>query len=203
MAIYEVMAVSVHDLAHQLGQYAALNPQGLPPVHLWDPPFCGDMDLRIARDGQWYYMGSPIRRLPLVKLFSRVLKRGDDGEYYLVTPVEKLRIQVEDAPFVVSLADRVFIDGRQDLIMTTLTEEVFRVDENHQIWVDIDPISSEPSPYVHVRSRLHARIGRNPFYQLVAWGEEKEHISLPNRRILDVSSAGIDFLIAEYPVEPE
>lgn len=193
--------MSVHDLAHQLGQYAALNPQGLPPVHLWNPPFCGDMDLRIARDGQWFYMGSPISRQPLVKLFSRVLRRDDDGEYYLVTPVEKLRIKVEDAPFIVSLVDREFVDGRQDLFMTTLTGEVFKVDENHRIWVDIDAISGEPSPYVHVRSRLHARIGRNPFYQLVAWGEERELLSTPERRVLGVCSAGIYFLIAEYPVE--
>src|SRR5690606_40692660 len=74
--------------------------KGLPPVHLWNPDFCGDIDMRIARDGTWYYLGSPIGRKPLVRLFSTILRHDEDGKYYLVTPVEKVGIRVDDAPFV-------------------------------------------------------------------------------------------------------
>ena len=79
----------------------------LPPIHLWNPDFCGDIDMEIKRNGQWFYMGTPIGRAPLVKLFSSVMRREDDDCYYLVTPVEKVRIRVEDAPFLITLVEQI------------------------------------------------------------------------------------------------
>ncbi|WP_313327836.1 DUF1285 domain-containing protein, partial [Stutzerimonas balearica] len=90
--------------ADLLAQIPAGEKRGLPPVHLWNPPFCGDLDMRVARDGTWYYLGTPIGRPAMVRLFSSVLRRDDD-RYFLVTPVEKVGIQVEDAPFVANRLD--------------------------------------------------------------------------------------------------
>lgn len=142
--------------------------KGPPPVHLWDPPFCGDIDMRIARDGSWHYGGSPIARPALVKLFASVLRR-DAGRYVLVTPVEKVGIAVEDAPFVgVELADA---DG------------VVRIRTNLDEWVEIGdahPLRFEPGPasalkpYALVRGDLWALVGRSAFYELVAKGEVRD-----------------------------
>jgi len=106
-----------------LGQVniAAGKSKGLPPVELWNPPFCGDLDMRIAGDGTWYYMGSPIGRKPLVRLFSTVLRHDEDGKYYLVTPVEKVGIQVDDAPF---LAVQMKVDGKAAQQVITFTTNV-------------------------------------------------------------------------------
>ena len=162
-----------------------------PPVHLWNPPFCGDMDMRIARDGTWYYLGSPIGRLPMVKLFSSVLRHDDDG-YYLVTPVEKLRIRVDDAPFVaVELAAQ---DGL--LAFRTNVDDVVTADAAHPIRVTIDPATDEPAPYILVRDRLEALIARPVFYELVEMAEERE---IDGRSVLGVTSAGQFFPIGPTP----
>ena len=144
---------------------AATRGKGLPPVHLWNPPFCGDLDIRIARDGTWFYLGTPIGRPALVKLFSSILKK-EAGKYYLVTPVEKVGIQVDDAPFVA-----VDVDHRDgDLHFTTQVGDTMIAGPDHPIRVERDPETGEPSPYVLVRSNLEALIDRKSFYRLVDLG---------------------------------
>ena len=145
--------------------------RGPPPVHLWNPPFCGDLDMRIARDGTWYYLGTPIGRKPLVKLFSSVLRREDD-RFFLVTPVEKVGITVDDAPFV---AVDVTVEGHgaaQRLTFTTQVEDSVTAGPDHPIRVSLDPATAEPSPYVMVRRGLEALIDRKTFYRLVELGVE-------------------------------
>lgn len=149
-----------------LAQIPATPDKGLPPVHLWNPPFCGDIDMRIARDGTWYYLGTPIGRKPMVRLFSTIIRRDGD-DYFLVTPVEKCGIRVDDAPFV---AVTLVVEGEgeaQLLRFTSNVEDVFAAGPEHPIRVEIDPQTEEPAPYVRVRSNLEALIHRNVFYQLV------------------------------------
>lgn len=146
--------------------------KGPPPVHKWNPPFCGDIDMRIARDGTWYYMGTPIGRKPMVKLFSSVLRRDPDDKYYLVTPVEKLGIKVDDAPF---LAVELAVTGAgrdQMLTFRTHVDDVVTADVEHPIRVET-AADGEPSPYVLVRDRLEALIARSVFYELVDLGVEE------------------------------
>ncbi len=140
---------------------------GLPPVHAWNPPFCGDMDMVIRRDGSWHYMGSPIGRASMVRLFSTIMRHDDDDCYYLVTPVEKVRIQVEDAPFVAIAVDVEGEGQNQVLTFTTNVGDTVRLDSEHPFRVDLDPESAEPSPYILVRDQLEALVHRNIFYQLV------------------------------------
>ncbi|RMF69002.1 MAG: DUF1285 domain-containing protein, partial [Alphaproteobacteria bacterium] len=102
--------------------------EGYPPVDRWDPPYCGEIDIRIAADGTWYHEGRPIRRPELVKLFSRVLRRDEDGHTYLVTPVEKMRITVEDAPLHVAQMEVDGTDEQQRILLRTLTDDVFPLD---------------------------------------------------------------------------
>jgi hypothetical protein len=145
--------------------------KGPPPVHLWNPPFCGDLDIRIARDGTWFYLGTPIGRKPLVKLFASILKREDD-RFFLVTPVEKVGIRVDDAPF---LAVDFTAEGKgreQRLTFTTQVDDCVAAGPENPIRVDRDPATGEPSPYVHVRRGLEALIDRKSFYRLVDIGEE-------------------------------
>jgi uncharacterized protein len=140
--------------------------KGPPPVHLWNPPFCGDIDMRIARDGTWFYLGTPIGRPAMVRLFSGIIRRDGD-DYFLVTPVEKVGIRVDDAPFV---AIDVAQDGA-DLVFTTNVDDQVRAGPDHPIRVDRDPVTGEPSPYVLIRRNLWALIDRKSFYRLVDRGE--------------------------------
>jgi len=152
--------------ANLLGQIPQDRKKGPPPVHLWNPPFCGDLDMRIARDGRWYYMGTPIGRPAMVRLFSSVIRRDGD-DYFLVTPVEKVGIQVEDVPFV---ATRLEVEGEgeaQVLRFFTHVEDEVEAGPEHPLRFEIDPRTQEPAPYVHVRANLEALIHRNVFYQLV------------------------------------
>ncbi|WP_372707944.1 DUF1285 domain-containing protein [Brevundimonas sp.] len=136
--------------------------RGRPPVHLWHPDHCGEIDIVIRRDGVWMHEGSPLGRAELVRLFSTVLRKDADG-YVLVTPGEKLSIQVEDLPFrAVSLASR---SGA--LIFTTDVGDEVEAGAEHPIRVETDPETGEPSPAVHVRADLWARIARPVFYELV------------------------------------
>ena len=145
---------------------AAAKGKGLPPVHLWDPPFCGDLDMRIARDGTWFYQGTPIGRAPLVRLFSTILKL-EDGKYFLVTPVEKVGITVEDAPFV-AVDFRVEGQGQdQRLIFITNVGDEALAGQDNPLRVSRDPETGEPSPYVMIRAGLEALIDRKSFYRLV------------------------------------
>lgn len=143
--------------------------KGLPPVHLWNPPFCGNLDMRILRDGTWFYEGTPIGRAELVRLFSTILKReGDD--YFLVTPVEKVGIQVEDAPFVAVDFEPVGEGTAQVLTFTTNVGDSVAAGPEAPIRVVRDPDTGEPSPYVLIRANLEALIDRKSFYRLVEIG---------------------------------
>jgi len=157
--------------------------RGLPPVHLWNPPNCGDIDIRIRKDGVWFHEGTPIGREALVRLFSTVLRKDDDG-IYLVTPVEKLRIEVEDAPFVAVRVDR---DGKVLRFTTNVGDEIEAGPEN-PIRVEMDEETGEPRPYVHVRRGLEALIARPVFYELVEMSE-------PQGGVMAVSSNGEWFTV--------
>lgn len=139
----------------------------LPPVESWNPPHCGDIDIRIARDGSWHHLGRPILRPGLVRLFASILRKDPDG-YCLVTPVERMRIRVDDAPFVAVLLEREGEGSDARLTFTTNVGDLVVAGPEHPIRVDSDPESGEPSPYVHVRRGLEARIGRAPFYELAS-----------------------------------
>lgn len=166
--------------------------QGLPPVHLWNPPFCGDLDMRIAGDGTWYYMGTPIGRPALVRLFSTILKR-EDGKHFLVTPVEKVGIRVDDAPFLaVEMQKDEGARGRRLKFRTNVDD-----------WVDCDgahALRFEPSddggltPYLHVRADLWAKVTRPLYYDLVDMGEERV---VDGRPMFGIESGGAFFAMAD------
>ena len=141
--------------------------RGLPPVHLWNPQHCGDIDILIRADGVWMHEGSPIGREALVRLFSTVLRKDPDG-YHLVTPVEKMKITVEDLPFRAVAMQR---DG-DDLVFTTDVGDQVRAGVEDPIVVETDPTTGEPAPRVHVRRGLWARIVRPVFYDLVEAADE-------------------------------
>lgn len=138
----------------------------LPPVDKWNPAHCGEIDIWIARDGTWFHQGTPIGRRELVRLFSTILRKDDDG-YHLVTPAEKMRIGVEDAPFLAVLLDARGAGRKQQLVFTTNVGDEIIAGNEHRLRVEIAAKTNEPSPYVHLRGRLEARISRNVFYQLV------------------------------------
>lgn len=137
----------------------------LPPVENWHPTHCGEIDIRIARDGTWYHQGSPIGRRELVRLFSTILRKDHDG-MHLVTPGEKMRIQVDDAPFVAVLMEAKGTGREQNLIFTTNVGDETIADAQNPIRVETNAKTGEPSPYVHVRKGLEALIARSVFYQL-------------------------------------
>lgn len=167
---------SVTPSADTLAQAAsaARKGKGLPPVHLWNPPFCGDLDMRIARDGTWYYEGTPIGRPALVRLFASILKL-EEGRYYLVTPVEKVGITVEDAPFVavdVQVSDAG--SSQQTLSFETNVGDRAVAGKDHPLRVIRDAQTGEPSPYVMIRAGLEALIDRKTFYRLVDLGTHQD-----------------------------
>jgi hypothetical protein len=165
-------------------QAEAAHTRRLPPIEKWNPPDCGDIDMRIAVDGTWFYLGTPIGRPALVRLFSTILRREADGRYVLVTPVEKVGIQVEDAPFV---AVRVDADGGQLRFLTNVGDEVV-AGAAHPLRVQYR--GEEPRPYVRVRGGLEARVARAVFYELVGMAEERV---TPSGRQLGVVSDGVFF----------
>ena len=137
----------------------------LPPVDAWQPVVQKDMGLRISRDGAWHYLGSPIARPSLVRLLSRVMKReGED--FFLVSPVEKLRIEVEDAPFLAVELECAGESQSQRLVFRTNVDDVVIAGKAHPIWVNEDPISGEPAPYIEVRDGLWVLINRSVYYEL-------------------------------------
>ena len=153
---------------------AAAKEGKLPPVHLWNPPFCGDLDMRIARDGTWFYLGTPIGRPALVRLFSTILRR-DGEDYFLVTPVEKVGITVDDAPFVAVDFEASGEGEAQSLTFTTNVGDTVTAGPDNPIRVVRDPETGEPAPYVLVRANLEALIDRKSFYRLVDIGTHAEH----------------------------
>lgn len=145
--------------------------KGPPPVERWNPPFCGDLDMEIRSDGTWFYMGTPIGRAPLLRLFSTVLRKDEDGKTYLVTPVEKVGIRVVDAPFV---AVEMTVTGHDDgplLTFRTNVGDVVEAGAEHPLRFVIHGESSQLKPYLHVRGRLEALVSRPVMYDLVALGE--------------------------------
>lgn len=146
----------------------------LPPVDKWNPEFCGDLDIRIARDGTWFYLGSPIGREALVKLFASVLRKDEDGRHYLVTPVEKIGITVEDAPLLaVELA--VEGDGQSQLVsIRTNLGDLVKIGPDHYLRFEMEPESDGLKPYVNVRGRLEALFTRPLMYQLVDLMEQRD-----------------------------
>ena len=152
--------------------------KGLPPVEKWNPPLCGDIGLKITRDGLWHYQNSPIGRKKLVRLFSTILRCDDDG-YYLITPIEKVPIDVEDAPF---LAIEMNVEGKgeaQNLYFRSNVDDVVKAGVSHPLRFAFHPQTQEPAPYIHIRARLEAKISRAIFYELVelAIHHKKDDIS--------------------------
>jgi uncharacterized protein len=163
--------------------------RGPPPVHLWNPPFCGDIDMRIASDGTWFYMKTPIGRPALVKLFASVLKREGD-KYFLVTPVEKVGIQVDDAPF---LAVEMQAEG-DALRFRTNVDDWVECGAGHALRFEPEISSGGLKPYLHVRRDLWAKVTRALFYDLVERGEERD---LNGRTMFGVASGDEFFVMAE------
>lgn len=166
--------------------------KGPPPVHLWNPPFCGDIDMRIAADGTWFYMKTPIGRPALVKLFAAVLKREAD-KYFLVTPVEKVGITVDDAPFLaVEMQTQGHADGRVLCFRTNVDDRV-ECGPDHALRFEPEPATGGLKPYLHVRRGLWAKLTRPLFYDLVALGEERD---VEGRRMFGVASGNSFFAMA-------
>lgn len=139
-------------------------------MHLWHPENHGELDIRIAADGQWFYLGTPIERKRLVRLFSTVLRHDEDGRHYLVTPVEKIGIVVDDAPF---LAVEMAVDGEgrdQRISLRTNVDDVVSVDADHPLRFAQEESTGGVKPYVLVRGRLEALLARPVVYDLVAVG---------------------------------
>lgn len=140
---------------------------GHPPVHLWNPPYCGDIGMRIAGDGTWFYQGSPIGRKPLVKLFSSVLRKDEDGLTYLVTPAEKVLVTVDDAPFMAVEMEVAGAGREQVLTLRTHVDDIVECGSAHPLRFGRDPRSGGLKPYVLVRGRLEALLTRTLYYDLV------------------------------------
>lgn len=162
--------------------------RALPPVDKWNPTHCGEAGFEILADGTWKHEGTRITREPLVRLFASILRKDNDGHTYLVTPIEKIRVHVEDAPFVAIRADKHGEGEAQTIVFTTNTGDIVTAGPANPIRVEYR--NGEPRPYVLVRGRLEARILRAPFYELVEWAGVREGK-------LGVSSAGNWFELSE------
>lgn len=168
--------------------------KGLPPVERWEPPFCGDIDMEIRRDGTWFYMGTPIGRMPLVELFSSVLRKDADGRTYLVTPVEKVGIRVEDAPFIAVEMDVQATEDGPLITFRTNVGDIVEAGPAHALRFETVAANGGLKPYVHVRGRLEALLSRAVTHQLFAQGEE---ITVDGRAMFALRSGG-----AVFPVMP-
>jgi len=166
--------------------------RGLPPVHLWNPPYCGDIDMRIAGDGTWFYQKTPIGRAALVKLFASVLKREGD-KYFLVTPVEKCGIAVDDAPFLAVELEVEDAGAGRRLHFRTNVDDWVACGPGHALRFEPEPEPGGLKPYLHVRRDLWAKVTRALFYDLVDLSEERE---IAGERMFGVASAGEFFVMA-------
>jgi hypothetical protein len=166
--------------------------KGPPPVHLWNPPFCGDIDMRIAADGTWFYLGTPIGRPALVKLFASVLKR-EGGAYFLVTPVEKVGIRVDDVPF--TAVEMTIANGPAGRVLNLRTnvDDWIACGPDHRLRFEAEARTGGLKPYLHVRRDLWAKVTRTLFYDLVALGEERD---VGGERMFGVVSNGEFFAMA-------
>jgi hypothetical protein len=166
----------------------------IPPLERWNPTFCGDIDMRIARDGRWFYMGTPIGRPAMVKLFSKVLWM-EEGKYFLKTPVEKVGIEVEDAPFLFISVEQKEGNKGTELIFKSVTDDVVTVGAEHKLWVEQCPETGEPSPYIHVRFGMKGLLHRNVFYELV---DKAQEVIRAGETTLVVTSQGIEFALGSF-----
>lgn len=161
-------------------------------MHLWNPPFCGDLDMRIAGDGTWFYMGTPIGRPALVRLFSTILKR-EDGKHFLVTPVEKVGIRVDDAPFMAVEMQNEAGDSGRLLRFRTNVDDWVACDSGHRLRFEMAD-DGGLTPYLHVRADLWAKVTRALYYDLVDMGEERVVDGEP---MFGVESGGAFFAMAD------
>jgi uncharacterized protein len=166
--------------------------KGLPPVHLWNPPFCGDLDMRIAGDGTWFYMGTPIGRPALVRLFSTILKR-EDGKHFLVTPVEKVGIRVDDAPFLAVEMQKEEGERGRLLRFRTNVDDWVPCDAGHRMRFETAG-DGGLTPYLHVRADLWAKVTRALYYDLVDMGEER---MVDDQLMFGIESGGEFFAMAD------
>jgi hypothetical protein len=173
---------------------AARAGKGLPPVERWNPPFCGDIDMEIRADGTWFYLGTPIGRMPLVQLFSTVLHKDADGRTYLVTPVEKVGIRVADAPFIAVELNVSGAGDNQAITFRTNVGDVVEAGPEHPLRFADEPGTGGLKPYLHVRGRLEALVARPVMYELVEHGEE---IEIQGKQMFVVRSRG-----QIYPIMP-
>lgn len=167
---------------------------GLPLVDRWNPPFCGDIDMEIKADGTWFYMGTPIGRAPLVRLFSTVLRKDDDGKTYLVTPVEKVGIRVEDVHFIAVEMTADQQEGERTLTFRTNVGDVVAAGPDHPLRFSIEGEQQQLKPYVMVRAGLEARLSRAVTYDLLAQGEVMEIDGTP---MFAIRSGGVCFPVME------
>lgn len=160
------LQVSLDDLLKAIAPEGE-NLRKLPPVHLWNPEFCSDIDMEIRSDGSWWHEGGEIKRPAMVKLFSTILRKDEDGQIYLVTPYEKVIVHVEDAPFLAVRVDRAGALGpEQKLVFTTNLDDFVVAGADTPIRIEADDQTGEPSPYVEVRGGLEAKMSRSVFYEL-------------------------------------
>lgn len=170
------------------------NLQGdLPPVENWHPEHCGDSEICIHRDGSWSHQGTSFKRQKLVDMFSRIIRLDDDGEYYLVTPVEKMKLKVEDVPFLAIGFEVLMDEGVQKIVFETSVGDRVMVDEPHAISVQM--VDGEPAPYVLVRRNLKARIARSVYYQLIDMAREEQQ---GDETLLYVESCGTRYELGRY-----
>jgi len=166
--------------------------KGPPPVHLWNPPFCGDLDMRIAADGTWFYLKTPIGRQALVKLFASVLKR-EGAKFFLVTPVEKVGITVDDAPFL-GVEMKVEGEGASRVLnFRTNVDDWVAAGPGHALRFEPEEETGGLKPYLHVRRDLWALVTRALFYDLVELGEERD---VDGKRMYGVASGGEFYVMA-------
>lgn len=189
----------------QLGLLEALlkaaGGRGPPPVERWNPPYCGDIGLKIGRDGTWFYQGSPIGRLPLVKLFASVLRRDADGRHYLVTPAEKVDVAVEDAPFLAVEMEVQGMGRDQAMLFRTNVDDVVACGPQHPLRFAVELGSGGLKPYVLVRGRLEALVSRAVYYDLVELAGESDASNAPSH-LAGIWSGGAFFAFEAATVPP-
>lgn len=180
---------ATEHLAQQIQHFKP--PATLPPVDQWHPAQVGQIDIRIARDGVWYHEGEPIKRQELVRLFSTILRRDEDGHSYLVTPAEQLRIEVEDAHFLVTEMEVLGEGDQRRICFTTQVGDQVVADSDHPLWVEQN-VRGEPAPYLRIRGGLYGRLTRALFYRLVDMAEER---MVDGKLQLGIMSGGSFFIL--------
>ena len=192
MARGEIAAAGNAASLEALISRAAPATGGLPPVERWHPEFCGELDMEIRADGSWYYMGTPVTRPALVRLFSTVLRKDEDGTTYLVTPVEKVAIRVEDAPFTAVEMTAHLRDGERILTFRTNVGDVVEAGPDHPLRFEVTGKNDALKPYLHVRGRLEALLTRALTYDLVELGQS---LDIDGVETFSIRSGGAVFAI--------